>query len=212
MLALIAGMRHVLTSQIHRRFNATRAITTTQRRLKRLSDAGLVRRFQFHRRDGGGAPMCYAIALAGLELLQTHERLDVHTLGDRLPQRDPAPQTPISPAPGQPIAGDRLLRQARHDVHVTGWVLALERTLGTTRLQLRGPDEAALSPPLHATPAARLAIGPRELHLPGGRTPHDFLRTDSSGARIEVERFETVRPDASIVVPGHRPTRPPSSC
>ena len=62
-------MRHVLSSQIHRRFNPGRAATTTQRRLKRLSDAGLVRRFQFHRRDGGGVPMCYAITVAGLELL-----------------------------------------------------------------------------------------------------------------------------------------------
>ena len=62
MLALIAAMRHVLTSQLHRRFNRGRAATTTQRRLKRLSDAGLVERFQFHRRDGGGIPMCYVIA------------------------------------------------------------------------------------------------------------------------------------------------------
>jgi hypothetical protein len=201
MLALIASMRHVLTSQIHRRFNATRAVTTTQRRLKRLSDAGLVRRFQFHRRDGGGAPMCYAIAPAGLELLETHDRLDARVSGARSPHRDSAPETPFSPTSGQPPAGDRLLRQARHDVHVTGWALALERTLGTTRLRLRGPVEAVLSPPLRATPAGRVAIGPRELRLPGGRVPHDFLRTDSSGARIEVERFETVRPDASIVVP-----------
>ncbi|HEX4838760.1 MAG TPA: hypothetical protein VFV03_09590, partial [Solirubrobacteraceae bacterium] len=41
-LALVASMRHVLSSQIHRRFNGDRAATTTQRRLKRLSDAGLV--------------------------------------------------------------------------------------------------------------------------------------------------------------------------
>ena len=76
-LALVASMRHVLSSQIHRRFNPGRASTTTQRRLKRLSDAGLVRRFQFHRRDGGGVPMCYAITAAGLELLHAHGRLTV---------------------------------------------------------------------------------------------------------------------------------------
>jgi DNA-binding HxlR family transcriptional regulator len=68
-LALIAGLRHVLTSQLHRHFNPGRAVTTTQRRLKRLSDAGLVERFQFHRRDGGGVPMCYVITPAGRELL-----------------------------------------------------------------------------------------------------------------------------------------------
>ncbi len=74
-LALVACMRHVLSSQIHRRFNPGRAATTTQRRLKRLSDAGLVRRFQFHRRDGGGVPMCYAITATALELLHAHDRL-----------------------------------------------------------------------------------------------------------------------------------------
>jgi hypothetical protein len=201
-LALIARMRHVLTSQIHRRFNSTRAVTTTQRRLKRLSDAGLVRRFQFHRRDGGGTPMCYVIAPAGLRLLETHDRLDALAQGGGSPQRDPQPQTPTPSAPARPVAGERLLRQARHDVRVTGWALALERALGAAPLQLRGPHEAVLSPPLRSTPAGRVAIGPRELRLPGGRTPHDFLHTDASGARVEVERFETVRPDASITAPG----------
>ena len=81
-LALVACMRHVLSSQIHRRFNPERATTTTQRRLKRLSDAGLVRRFQFHRRDGGGVPMCYAITAEGLELLHAHDRLTALEEGD----------------------------------------------------------------------------------------------------------------------------------
>ncbi|MFI5005341.1 MAG: replication-relaxation family protein, partial [Solirubrobacterales bacterium] len=211
-LALIASMRHVLTSQIHRRFNSRRALTTTQRRLKSLSDAGLVERFQFHRRDGGGAPMCYAIAPRGLDLLRADERLDalaqreIHELRDPSPKSShpnaPSARSPRSSSP--PAAGDRLLRQARHDVHVTGWALALERALGGT-LRLRGPEESVLSPPLRSTSAsdrrsASVAIGPGDLRLPGGRTPHDFLRTDPAGARVEVERFETVRPDASVEV------------
>jgi hypothetical protein len=104
------------------------------------------------------------------------------------------------------VAGDRRLRQARHDVHVTGWALALERALGGRALKLRGPEESALSPPLRSTSAGRVAIGPGDLRLPGGRAPHDFLRTDTTGARVEVERFETVRPDASVEVPGGRLT------
>ncbi len=193
-LELVAGMRHVLTTQIHRRFNPDRAVTTTQRRLKRLSDAGLVARFQFHRRDGGGAPMCYSIAAAGVELLQAHERLGA-------PRETSSAGPSMEWSAGPPVDGDRRLRQARHDVHVTGWALALERTLGGSALKLRGPVAAALSPPLRATGAGRVAIGPGDLRLAGGRTPHDFLRTDSAGARIEVERFETVRPDVTIEVP-----------
>jgi len=68
-LELIAALGHVLTTQVHRRFNAARASTTTQRRLKRLSDAGLLARFQFYRRDGGGVPMCYVITDRGRALL-----------------------------------------------------------------------------------------------------------------------------------------------
>ncbi len=209
-LALIASMRHVLTSQLHRRFNPGRALTTTQRRLKRLSDAGLVGRFQFHRRDGGGAPMCYVIAPLGTELLQAHGRLDVlaqHAVNEA---RSPSPKSksssPVlcstSTPPSPPAGGDRHLRQARHEAHVTGWALALERALGAGALRLRGPSESVLSPPLCSTPAGRVAIGPGGLRLPGGRAPHDFLRTDLTGARLQAERFETVRPDASVELTG----------
>jgi hypothetical protein len=239
-LALIASMNHVLTSQVHRRFNPRRATTTTQRRLKRLSDAGLVERFQFHRRDGGGAPMCYVIAPLGLELLSAHGRLDALAQRAVNEARDPSPKSksflpaslttsppsslpvggdrrlrqarhevhssepaplPASPPSSLLVAGDRRLRQARHEVHVTGWALALERALGAGALRLRGPGESVLSPPLRSTSAGRVAIGPGELRLPGGRVPHDFLRTDASGVRTEIERFETVRPDASIELP-----------
>ncbi len=90
-LALVASMRHVLSSQIHRRFNEGRAATTTQRRLKRLSDAGLVARFQFHRRDGGGVPMCYSITPAGLGLCEKHDGSAVgHTTAEQSHPEDPA--------------------------------------------------------------------------------------------------------------------------
>jgi protein involved in plasmid replication-relaxation len=194
-LALVARMRHVLSTQIHRRFNSTRAMTTTQRRLKRLSDAGWVGRFQFHRRDGGGAPMCYVIAPAGLALLRAQARLTSV-------ESDAQAALDLPSAGVKGIEGDRHLRQARHDVHVVGWALALEQAFGPTSLSLRGPAEALLSPPLRSTPAGRAAIGPSDLRLPGGRTAHGFLRTESGGARAEVERFETVRPDASILVAG----------
>jgi Replication-relaxation len=223
-LTLIAGMGHVLSSQIHRRFNPTRAATTTQRRLKRLSDAGLVRRFQFHRADGGGVPMCYAIALPGLRLLHAHERLTA--LGE-----DEIERLSGRPSPAAPADAERRLRQARHDIHVTGWALALERALGGAHLALRGARESALSPPSRSPVVERsgrhgqlgadgrssseersgadhrVTFGPNDLRLPGGRTPHDFLRTDRAGERAPVQRFETIRPDATIELPERpRPT------
>jgi len=191
MLALIASMGHVLTSQLHRRFNPGRAATTTQRRLKRLSDAGLVERFQFHRRDGGGVPMCYVIAAAGRHVLERHGSAVVPDGADGA-----ALATPPRPA----RAPENTLLQARHDVHVTGWALAMAATLGESCVGLRGPAESVLSPPTRAGADGRVALAPHDLRLPGARTAHDFLRADATGRRVEVERFETVRPDAIVEV------------
>jgi Replication-relaxation len=192
MLALIAALEHVLSSQLHRHFNPARAATTTQRRLKRLSDAGLVERFQFHRRDGGGIPMCYVIALAGLRALGIEE--DPQD-GQRRSFRDARVQPP---GPGRARQG-RLAR-ARNDVHAAGWALGFARALGRSRSTVHGPAQAVLSPPTRSSTGERTALAPRELRLPGGRTPHDFLRTEPTGLRVEVERFETVRPDAIVEV------------
>ena len=198
MLALVAQLRHVLTSQIHRRFNAGRAASTTQRRLKRLADAGLVQRFQFHRRDGGGVPMCCVITPEGRQLLDATGRRPVAS-ANATPNSAAAPAAPGSER-------ERRLRQACHDIHVAGWVLGLERALGDGRWTMRGPEESAISPPLRSGEDGRPVLCPRDLRLPGGRTPHDFLRTDAAGGRGEVERFDTVRPDAIIEVRGGTPS------
>jgi hypothetical protein len=154
----------------------------------------LVRRFQFHRRDGGGVPMCYAITAEGLGLLHSHDRLTA--------LQDADLEIGGPPSPAAPVAGDRLLRQARHDVHVTGWVLALEHAVDGAPLGLRGASESVISPPLRPTSEGRRALGPADLTLPGGRSPHEFLRTDPTGARVQVQRFESVRPDVTIELPG----------
>jgi hypothetical protein len=77
-------------------------------------------------------------------------------------------------------------------------VLALAKLLHNARPTVRGPDASALSPRLRSTRDGREWLAPADLRLPGGRVPHDFLRTDSSGRRVPVESFETVRPDAIV--------------
>jgi Replication-relaxation len=201
MLALISSMRHVLTSQLHRRFNPERAVTTTQRRLKRLSDGGLVERFQFHRRDGGGVPMCYVITAAGVELLAAGGRLEAQS-------DDRAGTSALHGAPSR-TSGERRLRQARQDAHVAGWALALARLDGGAGARLRGPAGSVLSPPSRSTHDGKAALGPGQLRLPGARTPHDFLRTLADGERVEVERFETIRPGATVELPA--PVQGPDS-
>jgi hypothetical protein len=193
MLTLVAGLKHVLTSQLHRHFNSGRAVTTTQRRLKRLSDAGLVERFQFHRKDGGGVPMCYVITAAGLE------RLDSNGATGLTPGRD------LGAARAEAAAsrsnGEHRLRQARHDVHVAGWALALARVCSGERPRLRGSEESVLAPRLSSAGDQRAPLALADLRLPGGRTPHEFLRSEPTGGRLAVESFETVRPDAIVELP-----------
>ncbi|MFZ2112470.1 MAG: replication-relaxation family protein [Solirubrobacteraceae bacterium] len=197
-LALLASLRHVLSSQIHRRFNEGRAATTTQRRLKRLSDAGLVARFQFHRRDGGGMPMCYSITSAGRELLTV---LGQPTGGRSLQGGVSDRNDPTIPS-SKHQTDDQLLRQARHDVRVAGWTLAVERALSERLLELRGPEESVISPRKRSKSGdgPMLALG--DICLPGGRTPHDFMRTAEDGSRFEVERFQSIRPDATLLRKG----------
>ncbi len=195
-LALLASLRHVLSSQIHRRFNQGRAATTTQRRLKRLSDAGLVARFQFHRRDGGGMPMCYSITPAGWKLLIARG----HPTAGRLLQAgvsdgNSGPTTPSY----KHSTDDQLLRQARHDVRVAGWTLAVEQALSGHLLELRGPEESVISPQKRSKSGDGPMLAPGDLCLPGGRTPHDFMRTLADGSRVEVERFQSIRPDATLL-------------
>ncbi len=186
-LELVSNFTHILSSQLHRRMNPTRAMTTTQRRLKRLSDAGFVERFQFHRRDGGGVPMCYVLSERGMRELQRAGQ----------PREEPhLAQAVGASAPGRGEATQRL-RQARHDVRVAGWVLALLGGERYSRSALRGSERSVLSPPTRSSADGRVSIGPADLRLPGGRVPHDFLGV-RGGEAVEVERFETIRPDAIV--------------
>ncbi len=178
-LLLVARLGHVLSSHVHRRFQPARSLTTTQRRLKRLADAGWIARFQFHRADGGGVPMCCVIRQAGLDLLAARDRLPAAAHGE----------APAAFADGSDID----LRRARREVHVAGWVLALQRCVGEAHMSLRGRWESVLSPTRRVA-GRSVAVGPDDLRLPGGRVAHDFLRTAGSGERHEVEHFETVGP------------------
>ncbi|HWF31693.1 MAG TPA: replication-relaxation family protein [Solirubrobacteraceae bacterium] len=200
LLELVARLSHVLSSQLHRWLSPDRAITTTQRRLKRLADAGLLERFQFHRRDGGGVPMCYVIAPSGWALLGADNRpgAGAERAGLAADRRDALRRREASRSHATDL---QRLRQARHDVHVAGWVMALVRRAGEPDAVLRGAHESVLEPPSRPTSSGRGTLSPAELRLPGGRVPHDFTRTGGAGAPIELDRFETVRPDAVVELP-----------
>ena len=121
MLAWVIAARCALSSQIHRRMNPGRSLTTTQRALKRLADAGLIRRFQLHRDDGGGVPMCCAATTAAFAALCVRGRRAPELRDDRL---------------------DTL----RRDIHVVGWLLAFEEVAGNAVIELVGPGRATVAP------------------------------------------------------------------
>lgn len=136
--------------------------------------------------------MCYSITPAGQRLSIEHGG---SIASEIIRGEGPRGNDPHHP---NPPTGDRLLRQARHDVRVSGWVLAVERSLAGGLVAMTGPDESAISPPARSKGGERSTLIPADLCLPGGRTPHDFLRTSDSGARVEVKRFQSIRPDATL--------------
>jgi Replication-relaxation len=164
LLAWLAAARCALSSQIHRRVNPERSLTVTQRQLKRLADGGLIARFQLHRDDGGGVPLCCAVTDRAIELLGL--------TGRRAPDLSEA-----------------ALEGLRADVHIVGWLLALEARAGEGLVEVLGPGRAAIAPGTRA-PAA-LAPGDR-------LAPRDFLVSRRDGSRAPVERFAAVRPDAVV--------------
>ncbi len=145
--------------------HAGRSLTTTQRALKRLADAGLLARFQLHRDDGGGIPQCVAVTTDAIVALGVSGRR-------------------------APSLGDRELGRLRGDVHVTGWLLALEEHAGAAIGEVLGPGRATLAPPDGA--------GPQALVLADGERPRDFLATGADGARAPPERFAPLRPRAVV--------------
>jgi hypothetical protein len=122
LLQWLAAARCALTTQIHARLRPAQALTGTQRQLKRLADQGLIARFQLHRPDGGGIPQCCVVTQPALEL--------VAIAGRSAPSLDEGSLAPL-----------------RRDVHVTGWLLALERAAGGAVREILGPGRAAIAPP-----------------------------------------------------------------
>jgi hypothetical protein len=177
-LELLATFGHLLSSQIHRRINRGRALTTTQRRLKRLADGGCVERLQLHRPDGGGVPICYSLGTAG------HLALE-------------AAGAPATPSSGSGPRHD--LRRIHHELRVAGWVLALGALRETS--EVRGESASTIVAP-RSPSSSRAPLTLAELRLPGGRVPHDFHRTLPSGDRAEVERFDTLRAHATVTLSG----------
>ncbi|MGA2470569.1 MAG: hypothetical protein ABSG64_07765 [Solirubrobacteraceae bacterium] len=165
LLEWLVGARCALSTQAHRRMRPGRALTSTQRQLKRLADAGLLARFQCYREDGGGVPLCASATPAALELLGIEGRRAA-------------------------VLDDATLPGLREDVHVVGWLLALEQLAGGALIEVLGPGRAVI------TPGAPRTLGPADLPLEAGLRARDFLASAGDGSRRPVQQFAAVRPSA----------------
>src|SRR6202035_3631624 len=81
------------------------------------------------------------------------------------------------------------LEGLRADVHLVGWLLALEARAGDAIVEVLGPGRAAIVPG---------AGGPAALELDQGLRARDFLVSRRDGSRTPVERFAAVRPAAAV--------------
>jgi hypothetical protein len=187
LIAWLADVRFALATQLHRRFFADRSYSTTQRRLRRMTQAGWVQRFQFFRESGASSALVYLVSEEGIAAAKD-------AVGPRGPYLNPRREW------SAPSTDDQAMRRARHDLHVNAWVLAATGLLGDAVRSVRGPRGSHVSPPTRTVGGERIAYGPSDLKLPGGRTPHGFLRTDLHRRRVKVERFRAVEPDATIEV------------
>ncbi|MEN3285589.1 MAG: hypothetical protein V7607_6729 [Solirubrobacteraceae bacterium] len=185
LLAWLTEMRFALATQIHRRFSEGKSYSTTQRRLKKLSQAGWVQRFQFFRDTGASSSLTYLVTQDGVRAVSD-------AVGPHGPYLDPRREW------SAPSTDDPAMRRASHDLHVNAWVLALERCLGDAVRRVRGPRNSYVAPPLRTRDGDRRPLGPDELRLPGGRTPHGFLRTDRGRRRVPVDQFAAIEPDATV--------------
>jgi hypothetical protein len=184
LLAWLIAARCALTTQIHSRLRPGRALTTTQRQLKRLDDAGLIARFQLHRPDGGGLPQCCVATSAAVELLAI--------AGRRAPAID-----------AQALPG--LIR----DIHLVGWLLAFERCAGGAVSEVLGPGRAAIAPAATCRAPADLELpaGLRArdfLETDGDRRPVDAFKAVRPDAVVELRRAGTGRERSDLLVVSDR--------
>ncbi len=188
-LAWLAEVRYAFGTQIGRRWFSDASPATVRRRLKRLSDTGSVERFQFKFHDGGGSSACYSITAKGIMLAKT-------TVGPRGNYLDPMRKLDA------PVSDDPAGRLPRHDVHVSGWLIAAERALGVRFTNVRGPQSAYVLPPQRRVRNEWVTLGPDDLQPAGdaGVFLHSFRTRTATGANHPVERFFAVKPDAAVEV------------
>jgi hypothetical protein len=173
-LAALWNYRFLFAKQIHRRWWRESSLRAAQQTLNRMTRAGWVRRFKFQLGERGAQQRIYCLTRDGFDLARSHEGRRGAYIATDANWREPQISDPR-----------RILR----DLHVNGWVIALERVADRSFVRWRGPRDGRLDPPRRKVRGEWLDIRPADVTV-GGRQLRDY----------GLPKFEPVSPDATVEI------------
>jgi hypothetical protein len=174
-LAALWSHRFLFASQVWRRWWPGSSQRAAQQGLNRMHAAGWVRRFKFRLGERGAQQRVYCLARLGFDLAK-----------ERTGRHGPYVETDADWREPQISDPRRVLR----DLHVNGWVLALEQVAGRAFAGWRGQRAARLQPPRRKVRGEWIELAPNEVVLGSNHVLRDY----------EPRRFEPVTPDAAVEI------------
>lgn len=172
-LAALWRSRALFARQVHRRWWPRSTLRSAQLGLQKMARASWIRPCRFALRQRGSQQRLYVLTQAGFELAQQRTGRHGAYVDPELEWREPQLNDPR-----------RLLR----DLHVNGWVLALEQLAGRSFGNWRGPREAKLRPPRRRVRGEWLELRPEDVTVGASR------RLDG----LAPGPFEAVTPGAAV--------------
>lgn len=172
-LAMLWNCRVLFARQVWRRWWGSSTLRSAQLGLQRMAKAGWIKPGRFALRQRGSQQRMYVLTQAGFELAQQRTNRRGAYVDPKAEWREPQLNDPR-----------RLLR----DLHVAGWVLALEQVAGRAFSDWRGPRDAKLRPPRRRVRGEWLDLRPEDVTVGASR------RVDG----LPSAPFEAVTPGAAV--------------
>jgi len=172
-LAALWSHGFLFANQIWRRWWPERTRRWAYHALKEMALAGWVERYRLMTSVGGSQQRFYALAEPGFEIAR----------GRRLRERHGIPRD----ARWQGLVVDRTGGLPR-ELHVNGWVLALEQLAGELMSAWRGPFESQLLPPRRRVRGQWIEVRPADI----------VLGTNHRLTGYQANALEAVNPHATV--------------
>ncbi|MGI8779812.1 MAG: hypothetical protein ACR2L8_06520, partial [Solirubrobacteraceae bacterium] len=172
-MAALWRYRFLFAGQIRRRWWSDSTLRACQQGLTRMAKAGWVRRFQFTTSESGARQRVYCLTRDGFDVGRAH-------VGARGPYIDPDADW------REPPAGDP--RAILRDLHVNGWVMALQALAPKAVRSWRGAAESRLRAPRRRERGEWVELKPSDVPVGGNRQLRD----------VALDRLPPVAPAATV--------------